>query len=172
MRRILFLAAFLTMVVMSASAQKNFTVWYGANISSMSTDGTSPDSEAKFLNIGVDYTTPICNAFDWSVGAAYTTKGCKDWDPGFIQIDANAGWNFLKNDDFKLGILTGPYADLMVVKDDAEGEKTFSMGWQAGAKATYKDFSLKVGYEFGLTNVFDDGKSKLNGVYFRLGYSF
>ena len=50
--------------------------------------------------------------------------------------------------------------------------KTFSMGWQAGAKATYKDFSLKVGYEFGLTNVFDDGKSKLNGVYFRLGYSF
>ena len=77
MRRILFLAAFLTMVVMSASAQKNFTVWYGANISSMSTDGTSPDSEAKFLNIGVDYTAPICNAFDWSVGAAYTTKGCK-----------------------------------------------------------------------------------------------
>ena len=160
------------MVVMSASAQKNFTVWYGANIASMSMDGTSPDSEAKFLNVGVDYTAPICDAFDWSVGAAYTTKGCKDWDPGFVQIDVNAGWNFLKNDDFKLGILTGPYADLMVVKDDAAGAKTFSMGWQAGAKATYKDFSLKVGYEFGLTDVFDGGKSKLNGVYFRLGYSF
>ena len=58
------------------------------------------------------------------------------------------------------------------VKDDVEGEKTFSMGWQAGAKATYKDFSLKVGYEFGLTDVLDGGKSKLNGVYFRLGYSF
>ena len=50
------------MVVMSASAQKNFTVWYGANIASMSMDGTSPDSEAKFLNVGVDYTAPICDA--------------------------------------------------------------------------------------------------------------
>ena len=65
------------MVVMSASAQKNFTVWYGANIASM--DGTSPDSEAKFLNVGVDYTAPICDAFDWSVGAAYTTKGYNHW---------------------------------------------------------------------------------------------
>lgn len=166
------LVACLSLVALSASAQKNFTVWYGANISNISMDGGSVDSEAKFLNVGVDYTSPITDSFDWSVGAAYTTKGCKDWNPGFVQIDANAGWNFVKSEDIKLGILTGPYADLMVAKDKAEEVKTFSIGWQAGIKASYKAISLKVGYELGLTDVFKDGKSKANDIYFRVGYNF
>ncbi len=154
------------------NAQGKFTVWYGGNISSLCLDGGSADSEFKVLNLGADYTSPINDVFDWTAGAAYVTKGCKEWDPGFVQIDANATWNFLKKDDIKLGILTGPYADIMVAKDEAEETKGISMGWQAGVKAAYKDFSLKVGYELGLTDVFKDGKSKLNGVYFRLGYSF
>ena len=65
----------------------------------------------------------------------------------------------MKSDDFKLGVLTGPYADIMVAKDKAEETKSVSMGWQAGVKASYKDFSLKVGYELGLSDVFKDGKS-------------
>ena len=105
-------------------------------------------------------------------GASYVTKGAKEWDPGFIQIDANASWNFVKSDDIKVALLTGPYADVLVSKDDAEDTKSFSMGWQAGVKASYKDFSLKVGYELGLTDIFDGGKSKPNSIYFRLGYSF
>lgn len=60
----------------------------------------------------------------------------------------------------------------MVAKDEAEDTKAISMGWQAGVKAMYKDFSLKVGYELGLTDLYKDGKSKANGIYFRLGYSF
>jgi len=172
MKKNLFLALCLACFGMSASAQKNLTLWYGVNVSNVSFEGGSSDSEAKFLNVGIDYTAPINDTFDWTVGAAYTTKGAKEWNPGFIQIDANAAWNFYKNDDFKIGVLTGPYVDLMVSKDEVEQTKTFSMGWQAGAKATYKDFSLKVGYEFGLTDILDGGKSKANGVYFRLGYSF
>ena len=154
------------------NAQEKITVWYGANISNVSFDGESADSEFKPLNIGIDYTSAINDMFDWTVGASYVTKGCKEWYPGFVQIDANATWNFLKSDDIKLGILTGPYADIMVAKDEAEEVKTMSMGWQAGVKACYKAFSLKIGYELGLTDVFKDGKSKANGVYFRLGYSF
>lgn len=154
------------------SAQSKITVWYGANLSNVSLDGGSADSEFKPLNIGVDYTSAISESFDWTVGASYVTKGAKEWNPGFVQIDANSTFNFVKSDDFKLGILTGPYADLMVVKDEAEDTKAFSMGWQAGVKASYKSISLKVGYELGLTDVFDGGKSKANGVYFRVGYSF
>ncbi len=172
MRKNFFLVASFALMAMSASAQKNFTVWYGANVSNISMDGSSVDSEAKFLNVGIDYSSPINQSFDWTIGASYTTKGSKEWNPGFVQIDANAGWNFLKNDDFKLGVVTGPYADLMVAKDKAEEVKSFSMGWQAGVKAAYKDFSLKVGYELGLSDVFKGGKSKANDVYFRLGYSF
>ncbi len=158
--------------VCNAQEEKKFTVWYGANLSSVSLDGGSADSEFKPLNIGLDYTSAISGAFDWTAGVSYVTKGAKDWSPGFVQIDANAAWNFVKSDNVKLGILTGPYADIMIAKDDAEEVKTFSMGWQAGVKASYKDFSLKVGYELGLSDVFKDGKSKANGVYFRLGYSF
>ncbi len=157
---------------MMCNAQGKFTVWYGANISNVSFDGGSADSEFKALNLGVDYTAPINGTFDWTAGASYVTKGCKEWNPGFVQIDANASWYFLKNDDIKLGILTGPYADIMVAKDEAEDTKAISMGWQAGVKAMYKDFSLKVGYELGLTDLYKDGKSKANGIYFRLGYSF
>lgn len=157
---------------MVCNAQSKFTVWYGANISNVSFDGGSADSEFKALNLGVDYTAPINDSFDWTAGVSYVTKGCKDWTPGFVQIDANASWNFLKNDDVKLSVLTGPYADVMVAKDEVEDVKTISMGWQAGVKVMYKDFSLKVGYELGLTDLFKDEKSKGNGVYFRLGYSF
>lgn len=154
------------------SAQGKITVWYGANIASMSTEGTSPDSEFKFLNAGVDYTAPINDIFDWTAGASYVTKGCKEWDPSFVQIDANATWNFMKSDDLKLGVITGPYADLLVAKDDAEGTESFTFGWQAGVKAAYKDFVVKAGYELGLSDVYKDGKSKLNGIYVRVGYSF
>lgn len=168
----LMLMACLCLMAIGASAQGKFSVWYGMNIASIKTEGTSPDSEAKFLNLGVDYTAPIQGVFDWSAGLSYVTKGCKEWDPGFLQIDANAAWNFVNNENIKIGILTGPYADLMISKDDAEKVKTFSMGWQAGAKASYKQFTLKAGYELGLTDVLDGGKSKANNVYIRLGYSF
>lgn len=154
------------------SAQGKFTVWYGANLSSISVDGGSVDSEFKPLNLGLDFTSAINDDLDWTVGASYVTKGAKNWNPGFVQIDANATWNFVKSDDFKLGVLTGPYADLMVAKDEAEEVNSFSMGWQAGVRASYKDYSLKVGYELGLSDVFKDGKSKANGIYFRIGYSF
>lgn len=154
------------------NAQKHFTVWYGANISSLSTDGKSPDSEFKALNLGIDYSSAINEMFDWTVGAAYVTKGCKDWDPAFAQIDANASWNFVKGDSYKVALLTGPYADIMVNKDDMKDTKSFSWGWQAGVKGTYKDFSLKAGYELGLSDVVKGGKSKASGIYFRLGYSF
>lgn len=154
------------------NAQNKFTVWYGANVSNIKFDEGSEDSELKALNFGVDYTSPINDIFDWTGGVSYVTKGCKDWDPGFLQIDVNATWNFVKTDDIKVGVLTGPYADFMIAKDDAEEVKTFSMGWQGGVKASYKDVSLKVGYEYGLTDLFDGGKSKQSGVYVRLGYSF
>ena len=154
-------------------AQNKFTVWYGANISNISMDGGSATSEFKALNIGLDYTSAINDTFDWTAGASYVTKGAKGWNPGFMQIDANASWNFVKSDDIKVALLTGPYADILVCKDDMPGTKSFSMGWQAGVKASYKDFSLKVGYELGLTDILDwEGKSKPNSIYFRLGYSF
>lgn len=171
-KKVLFLTA-LAFVTLASQAQSEgkIGVWYGVNISDVNSDFDT-DSEFKALNIGVDYTGAISEAFDWTGGLAYVTKGCKDWDPAFIQIDANATWNFVKSDDFKIGVLTGPYADFMVNKDDMEDTKTFSWGWSAGLKAYYKAFTLKAGYELGLSDVVKGGKSKANGIFVRVGYSF
>ena len=85
MKKLLMVALF-AIVAVGASAQKNWTVWWGGNVSNV-TDG---DSEFKALNIGVSYTAPIADAFDWSAGVSYTTKGAKNWDPGFIQLEGTA----------------------------------------------------------------------------------
>lgn len=198
LKKVLFLTA-LAFVTLASQAQSDgkFGVWYGVNSSKVKTDYDSPKAEFKALNIGIDYTGAISEAFDWTAGVAYVTKGCKKWDPGFIQIDANATWNFMKKDNFKIGVFTGPYLDITVNKDkikdsdydydideysddDYDDEyyddefktKTFSWGWGAGLKASYKAFSLKAGYELGLSNIMKHGKSKMNGIYVRVGYSF
>ncbi len=162
--------ACLCVVALTASAQKNFTVWYGANLASCNADDA--DSEMKFLNVGIDYTDAINDTFDWTAGASFQNKGAKEWDPYFIQIDANASWNFYSNDEFKVGVLTGPYAAFCIADDDMEDMEKFGFGWTAGVKASYKDFSLKIGYDYGFTDMIDGGDSADRTVYFRLGYSF
>lgn len=106
-KKLLFIAC-LCLIAIGANAQGKFTVWYGANIATLSMDGGSPDSEFKFLNAGVDYTSAINDQFDWTAGLSYQTKGCKEWDPSFIQLEANAGWNFYSSDDLKVGLIAGP----------------------------------------------------------------
>lgn len=170
MKKIL-LAVVVAFTALAANAQDGkFTVWYGANMADASCDG-DVDSEFKFINVGVDYTAPINDTFDWTAGLSYVTKGVKEWNPGFLQVDANAAWKFFNSDDVNLSVLTGPYAGYMIVKDDA-GDATLDFGWQAGVKAEYKQFSLKVGYEFGFTDVIKDVKSKNRNLYIRVGYSF
>lgn len=169
MKKVLLVALF-AVAAISVSAQKNFTVWYGANIAGNGMDGAK--SEFKALNIGVDYTGVLADAFDWTAGLSYQSKGMKDWDPGYLQVEGNAAWNFVKNDDVKVGVFTGPYVGYMISKDDAENVKKVDFGWQGGVKASYKAFSLKVGYEYGFLDVSKAGDSKPYQVFFRVGYSF
>lgn len=170
MKKILLVALF-AIVAIGASAQKNFTIWWGGNVSDIDGD-VNFKSEFKALNIGLTYTAPIDDKFDWSVGAAYVTKGVKDWDPGLIQIEGNGAWNFLNNGDAKIGIFTGPYVSFLVVKDDAEEVNTFDFGWQGGLAAAYKLLSFKVGYEYGFCNVIKDYDGKAGDFFFRIGVNF
>ncbi len=181
MKKVL-LAIAVAFTALTASAQDGkFTAWYGANMADVIMDEDA-DAEFKFLNIGVDYTAPINETFDWTAGVSYVTKGGKDWSPSFIQIDANAGWKFFKGEEINLSVLAGPYVGYMIGKDDSDmGElkSALDFGLSAGFKAEYKQFSLKVGYEYGFTDLikvdFDnapDVKSKNSNIYFRLGYSF
>lgn len=164
----LFLALCLCVMAVCAGAQ-NFTVWYGMNLSRVSFDS---DSKMKFLNFGLEYAEPFAESFGWGAGAAYVTKGFDGWSPGFIQLDANFRWNFYQNAGYKVSLLAGPYLGFMVLDDDMKATNTADFGVGVGAMGTYRDFSLKLGYEFGLTNSLEDRNSKLRDFYIRLGYSF
>ena len=183
MKKILLMALF-AIVAVGASAQKNISIWWGGNVAKI----TDADSEFKALNIGVAYTAPINDAFDWSAGVSYTTKGADGWDPGFIQLEGNGAWNFLKGSEAKIGIFTGPYLSFMVAKDeDALSNwmeaNTFDIGWQAGLTADWKFLTLKLGYEFGFCDLIDvksklleefdvDSDSKSGALFFRVGVRF
>lgn len=171
MRKI-FMAICALCLALGAKAQSDLTVWYGANISNVSVEGGSADSEFKALNIGVSYTNQISEDFDWQVGAGYVTKGAKEWSPGFIQVEGNGAWNFVKKERVKVSLFTGPYVSMLIAKDDAEGTKSVGFGWQGGVGASISCISLKVGYEYGFTDLYDAGKSKPNNVFFRIGYNF
>ena len=171
MKKLLMVALF-AIVAVGASAQRNWTIWWGGNVSNV----TEGDSEFKALNIGVSYTAPIADAFDWSAGVSYTTKGAKDWDPGFIQLEGNGAWNFVQNEEAKVGIFTGPYLAFMVTDDDMPKTNTVDFGWQGGVVAGWKFLSLKLGYEYGFCNLaqkkYYGVNSKPGDFFFRVGVRF
>ena len=172
MKKFLFMALF-AIVAVSASAQKNITIWWGGNVSTVSTSGSSPDNSFKALNVGVSYTAPIDDQFDWSAGVGYVTKGFKDWSPGFLQFEGNGAWNFVKRDNMKVNFFTGPYLGFMLDKDHAgDYANTVDFGWQGGLGATIKCVSAKIGYEYGFTNIVSDAKSKPGDFFFRVGITF
>lgn len=175
MKKILLMALF-AIVAIGANAQGNVTIWWGGNISNVDVKGLSTDSKFKALNLGVAYTAPIDDTFDWSAGAAYTTKGVDGWDPGFIQVEGNGAWNFVKNEDVKVNLFTGPYLSFMVDKDDkgigTDALNTVDVGWQGGLGVSYKFLSAKVGYEYGFCNYLKDIDSKNGTFFFRVGVNF
>lgn len=166
------MVALFAIVAVGASAQKNWTIWWGGNVANI----TDADSEFKALNIGVSYTAPIADAFDWSAGVSYTTKGAKGWDPGFIQLEGNGAWNFVENEEAKVGIFTGPYLGFMVSNDEDAirpfETNTVDFGWQGGLVAGWKFLSLKVGYEYGFCNLAKKIDSKPGDFFFRIGVRF
>lgn len=167
----LFLMLCLCTMAVCANAQK-FTVWYGLNFPSVGGD-IDADSELKALNFGIDYSAPLSGTFDWAAGLAYVTKGCKDWDPASLQLDVNARWNFVNAEEYKVGLLAGPYLGYIISDDDID-TNGLDFGIGVGAMGSYRDFSLKLGYEFGITNAIDMDHvdSPISGFYIRLGYSF
>ena len=167
MKKILLVALF-AIVAIGASAQKNITIWWGGNVSDVDGDFNTK-SEFKALNIGVSYTAPIDNSFDWSVGAAYVTKGCKDWDPGFIQLEGNGAWNFVKGGDAKVGLFTGPYVSFLVAKDDMESANTFDIGWQEVWQQPISSCRLRLDMNTASANLVDEIDGKAGDFFFRVG---
>lgn len=198
----------LAAIVSTASAQK-LGVWYGLGLNHITADKVNSPvlsfeskSRVSAVNFGVNYTQEMGD-FDVIGGLSYRQKGTKynlnisslqfdgdaKWKPGYIQMDVLGAYNFIKTDDLKFGIQTGPYFAVMVNKDKdndgyatilkASGEpevkyNSFDCGWQVGLAAKYLGVTLSAGYEMGFIKVYKDAdnKCKNSDIYVKIGYEF
>lgn len=210
------LTVLLMLVVITASAEK-FGVWYGIGINRITgtpsfnsygalgsyVDATSSNYFSA-LEFGVTYTHEM-GVFDLTGGLSYRQKGTmykayndllstteqredRNWRPCYLQLDILGTLNFIKNENFKLGVQTGPYCAYMVNRDrdndylrrlhNARAYETeynrYDFGWQAGLAANYKGVTLSAGYSLGFVKVYKDAyeKCKNTCIYVKAGYEF
>ena len=64
------------------------------------------------------------------------------------------------------------YAPEYVIDATGLEANKLDFGIGAGIMGTYSNFSLKLGYEFGITDAIDGPSSPLSSFYIRVGYSF
>lgn len=150
-------------------------LYWGVNFAKMSLKGGSSDSEAKFLNFGLEGISRVYKSgLDFSFGAEWQTKGAKGWDPGILQYAIGIGYNVYCNDNVRLTVVTGPQMGALLAEDHADSEsiKDFQASWFFGGRILIKKLYLKVGYDLGLTDAMKGGKSKMNAVALRVGYAF
>ena len=175
MKKVFFMTL-LCLATVGASAQKNWTVWFGINLADVDVSGHDTETVAQGLNLGVQYTQAIKEKFDWSAGLSYQTKGFQEhggtWSPGVLQLDGNVGWNALEAGKAKIGLVTGPYLTYLAVKDGQPDAEEFGLGWQLGARATFRSFIVSAGYEYTITDAFDSVSGNQSNIYIRLGWRF
>lgn len=148
---------------------------WGVNFAKMSLKGGTSDSEAKFLNFGLEGISPVFKSgLDFSYGVEWQTKGHKGWDPGILQFPISIGYNVYCNDNVRLTVVTGPQMGALAAGDDVDSDalKTFQASWFFGGRILIKNLYLKVGYDLGLTDAMKGVKSKMNTVALRVGYAF
>lgn len=123
----------------------------------------------------------------------YTVKNSVN--PGYIELPIHAGYRYSFNDKFSIFGEFGPYIGIGVCgkykrevngtvttkynyfgdddDDDSMGAKRFDFGLGVAAGVEYSKIQARVGYDFGLTKIFEgDGAPKNRNFYIALSYMF
>ena len=168
---------------LTASAQEKgdfrFGVTAGMNVANV-TD-CERDSRIGF-HVGVKGEYNITENLYGSAALLFTQKGSKSewseegynvestWNPGYIELPIHIGYRYKFGDKVSIFGETGPYFAYGICgKDKFEGpgldEDTkffddddvnkFDFGWGVKAGVEYAKFQISLGYEHGITEVFD-----------------
>lgn len=199
MRKILTIATVTILFAVSANAQTYFNLGYGlgedrTTFGSMETDA----SESNTLFAGVSHNLGIAGNFGVEPGLNYVFNFSKIGDDlcvknnyHGIQVPVLLNYAFVPASDLAFKLFAGPAANLglsdksTTYVGDTEGltidnyeggsYKRFGLSASFGLAAEFHDtFRLKIGYDFGLTdlNKSDKVSYKQNLITFSLGYIF
>ncbi len=192
MKKILFLLALAVFSASAVSAQLTLRPYVGINSNSLTEDFEDTNWKSKIgYQIGVDL--QIGSKFYVQPGLqlefAKNRIEPKVSIPGFEDIEFNrthlripvmVGYAFGEVDgDFAARIFTGPNASI-VISSEADGEdikdelKNAVFGWNVGAGVDFSILFLDLGYQIGLSEVFEDldlgeNGSKGNSFYANAG---
>ena len=169
---------------LTASAQEKgefrFGVTAGMNVANV-TD-CERDSRIGF-HVGVKGEYNITENLYGSAALLFTQKGSKSewseegynvestWNPGYIELPIHIGYRYKFGEKVSIFGETGPYfaygicgkdklegtgvADYDVKFFDYDNVNKFEFGWGVKAGVEYAKFQIGLGYEYGITKVFD-----------------
>ena len=164
---------------LTASAQEKgdlrFGVTAGMNVSNI-TD-TEMDSRIGF-HVGVKAEYKVTNNLYGSAALLFSQKGCQfeedgeklTANPGYIELPIHIGYRFKMSEKVSIFGETGPYfaygiCGKLKVEDsvweydkkffDIDEVNKFDFGWGVKAGVEYAKFQISLGYEGGITEVFD-----------------
>ena len=192
---------FLTLAVaclgLTASAQEKgdirFGVVAGMNVSNI-TD-MEMDSRIGF-HVGAKAEYNLSENLYGNAGVIFSQKGNKYSEgdveitnnPGYIEVPINFGYRYKISDGVSVFGETGPYLAFGICGktkieydgDEAkadffeDGTNKFDFGWGVKVGVEAAKFQISVGYEYGITKVFDvDGSSNHNSnLMVSVGYMF
>ncbi len=193
------LVALALLVSVGASAQLpvSFGVKAGANLSNLS----EGDMDAKVgFNVGITADINVAPSLYVLTGLELTTKGAKydaevlgikssvTLNPMYLQLPIHVGYKLEVVPGTNIVFRAGPYlayglGGKSTVKVAGEKQKNdffgddgadrFDFGIGGGVGAEFGKISATLGYDFGLTKLWDaDGAPKNRNAYLSLGYRF
>ena len=160
---------------LTASAQEKgdfrFGVTAGMNVSNI-TD-MKMDSRIGF-HVGAKAEYNITDNLYGNAALLFSQKGNKKEEgsieatsnPGYLELPIHIGYRFKMGDKVSIFGETGPYFAYGICGKDKEGDydvkffddddvNKFDFGWGVKAGVEYAKFQISLGYEYGITKVFD-----------------
>lgn len=141
------------------------------------------------LSAGITYTMQGCTFDEWYVNDGSATLGIKDAKVTFhfLNIPILANVYVAKNFALKAGlqpqvllkakekmtvygIVNGYGYDEVGMSGESEGTNTFALALPIGLSYDLKHLVIEARYNFGLTDIFDDGDQKCSAFQFTIGY--
>lgn len=190
MKKVLFLLVAAVSSASSVSAQLTLRPYVGINSNSLTEDFEDSKWKSKIgYQVGVDLQIGSKLYVQPGIQAEFAKNEIESLIPGVdedfefkrthIRIPVMVGYAFGEIDgDFAARIFTGPNASI-VISSEADGEdikedlKNAVFGWNIGAGVDFSILFLDLGYQFGLSEVFDsedfDNGSKGNSFYANAG---
>lgn len=168
----------------------------GMNLSNFCGDYTDELDSRIGFNIGVSLDIPLMQSLYLQTGLYATQKGAKyeddyeeeTYNPLYLEIPVLASYRYNFSDATQLQINFGPYiayglSGKMKYEDKYDSEKEeedffgdgikrLDIGLQVGAGVTFNKFFVGCAYEFGLTDISDDGNIKNSNFMINIGYNF